>query len=325
MKILVTGGAGYIGSQMVKILLDRGHDVTVLDDLSTGHAWAVSDCELLQVNLLEENKLSRVFRGRKFDGVIHFAAKSLVSESVQKPDIYYRNNVVGTLNLIHSMLAHDVDKIVFSSTAAIFGNPTTPKISEEHAKHPVNPYGRSKLMIENMLEDMAFAYGLNAVCFRYFNAAGADASASIGEAHEPETHLIPNVLRSLLKGEADMKVFGVDYDTLDGTCVRDYIHVNDLADAHLLGFDLLKSTPGFHTYNLGNGNGFSVMDVIRACETVTGKKVRYTVEGRRQGDPAVLVADSTKARTHLNWVPEFVNLEQIIETAWRWHKNYHAR
>ena len=211
MKLLIPGGAGYIGSHMVKYAQEHGHEVVVLDDFSTGHEWAVSDCEVLRVNLLDQEKLAELLKGRYFDGVIHFAAKSLVGESVQKPDLYYRNNVVGTLNLVNEMLKNDVNNLVFSSTAAIFGNPVTDKIAEDHPKNPINPYGQSKLMVENILQDICSAYEFNAVCFRYFNAAGADESGMIGESHEPETHLIPNILKAVLSGEDTLRIFGSDY------------------------------------------------------------------------------------------------------------------
>lgn len=320
MKLLIPGGAGYIGSHMVKYAQDLGHEVVVLDDFSTGHDWAFKDCEVLRVNLLDQEALGKCLKGRYFDGVIHFAAKSLVGESVLKPDLYYRNNVVGTLNLIKEMLKNDVSNLVFSSTAAIFGNPVTDKISEDHQKNPINPYGQSKLMVENILEDYCSAYGLTACCFRYFNAAGADPSGDIGEAHDPETHLIPNVLESVLSGESSLKVFGTDYPTHDGTCVRDYVHVNDLAQAHLLGLEKGRELKGFSAYNLGNSNGFSVLDVIRCSESVTNTSIEYCVSDRRQGDPAVLVADSNKAQEKLGWNPNFNSLEKIIDSAWNWHK-----
>ena len=240
MKLLIPGGAGYIGSHMVRYAQEHGHEVVVLDDFSTGHEWAIKDCEILRVDLLDQDKLAQLLKGRSFDGVIHFAAKSLVGESVQKPDLYYRNNVVGTLNLINEMINNDIHNLVFSSTAAIFGNPITGKIAEDHPKNPINPYGQSKLMVENMLRDICAVHDINATCFRYFNAAGADPSGSIGEAHDPETHLIPNILKSMISGGSVLKVFGNDYETRDGTCVRDYVHVTDLAQAHLLGLEHMK-------------------------------------------------------------------------------------
>ncbi len=319
MKLLIPGGAGYIGSHMVKYAQKHGHEVVVLDDFSTGHEWAVKDCEVLRVNLLDQDKLAQSLKGRYFDGVIHFAAKSLVGESVKKPDLYYRNNVLGTLNLVNEMLENGIKNLVFSSTAAIFGNPVTDKIDEDHPKTPINPYGQSKLMVENMLRDICSAYDFNATCFRYFNAAGAYESGEIGEAHDPETHLIPNILKSALSGGNELKVFGDDYGTHDGTCVRDYVHVTDLAQAHLLGLAYMKEDKGFSAFNLGNGNGFSVLDVIKSCERVLGNPIRYKMDLRRLGDPAVLVADSLKATHNLGWKPEFSDLDEIIKSAWHWH------
>lgn len=322
MKLLIPGGAGYIGSHMTKYAQGNGHEVVVLDDFSTGYEWSVSDCEVLQVNLLDQDKLRKLLQGRVFDGVIHFAAKSLVGESVAQPDIYYRNNVVGTLNLVQEMLRNDNDHLVFSSTAAIFGDPVTDKVAENHPKKPINPYGQSKLVVEHMLEDICSAYGFNATCLRYFNAAGADPNGTIGEAHEPETHLIPNILKSILNGGDGLKVFGDDYGTTDGTCVRDYVHVFDLAQAHLLGLQQSKRN-GFAAYNLGNGQGFSVAEVIKTCELVTGHPIDFSVVNRREGDPAILVADSQLAINSLGWRPQYERLETIVESAWYWHKRYH--
>jgi UDP-glucose 4-epimerase len=319
MKLLIPGGAGYIGSHMVKYAQEHGHDVVVLDDFSTGHNWSVSDCEIIRVNLLDQNKLERQLKGRSFDGVIHFAAKSLVGESVKKPDLYYQNNVVGSLNLINEMLKNDISNLVFSSSAAIFGNPVTDKISENHPKIPINPYGQSKLMIENMLQDICSVYDFNATCLRYFNAAGAHQSGQIGEAHNPETHLIPNILTSVLSSENSLKVFGDDYPTIDGTCIRDYVHVSDLAQAHLLAIKKMHEVNGFSAFNLGNGNGFTVLDVINTCSKVMGKPINYKIDGRRTGDPALLVADDKKAKSELKWMPKYKSLTEIIESAWLWH------
>jgi len=321
MKLLIPGGAGYIGSHMVRYAQERGHEVVVLDDFSTGHEWAIKDCEILKVNLLDQDKLAQLLKGRSFDGVIHFAAKSLVGESVQKPDLYYRNNVVGTLNLVNEMINNDIHNLVFSSTAAIFGNPVTEKIAEDHPKNPINPYGQSKLMVENMLRDICAVHDINAICFRYFNAAGADLSGSIGEAHDPETHLIPNILKSTISGGSALKIFGNDYETRDGTCVRDYVHVTDLAQAHLLGLEYMKGHRGFSAFNLGNGNGFSVLDVIGSCERVVKKTVPYDLDMRRVGDPPILVADSSAASCELDWEPKFGDLDALIQSAWEWHKS----
>ena len=321
MKLLIPGGAGYIGSHMVRYAQEYGHEVVVLDDFSTGHEWAVKDCEILRVNLLDQDKLSWLLKGRHFDGVIHFAAKSLVGESVKKPDLYYRNNVVGTLNLVNEMLNNDVNNLVFSSTAAIFGNPVTDKIAEDHPKNPINPYGQSKLMVENMLQDICFANDFNATCLRYFNAAGAHESGEIGEAHDPETHLIPNVLKAAISNDSNLKVFGDDYPTPDGTCVRDYVHVTDLAQAHLLGLSRGRTeNSGFSAYNLGNGNGFSVFEVIKATEMIVDQQIDYEIITKRDGDPSMLVADSSLARSKLEWSPGFERLNAIIKSAWSWHK-----
>ena len=325
MKLLIPGGAGYIGSHMVRYAQEHGHEVVVLEDFSTGHEWAVRDCEILRVNLLDQDKLSQLLRGRHFDGVIHFAAKSLVGESVKKPDLYYRNNVVGTLNLVNEMINNDIHNLVFSSTAAIFGNPVTEKIAEDHPKNPINPYGQSKLIVENILQDYCTAYGLNATCFRYFNAAGADSSGEIGEAHDPETHLIPNILKSVILVKSELKVFGDDYPTPDGTCIRDYIHVNDLAQAHLLGLEKCISGSGhFDTYNLGNGTGFSIIDLIHSVERITHSCVNFKICERREGDPPILIANSEKALNILSWKPVFTSIDSIIETAKRWHQNYQS-
>lgn len=323
MKLLIPGGAGYIGSHMVKYAQERGHEVVVLDDFSTGHDWAVKDCEILRVNLLEQDRLAQLLRRRHFDGVIHFAAKSLVAESVKRPDLYYRNNVIGTLNLLNELLINDVNNLVFSSTAAIFGNPTAEKIDERHPKMPINPYGQSKLIVENILSDYCNAFDLNATCFRYFNAAGADPSGEIGEAHDPETHLIPNIMKSVLSRRAGLAIFGDDYSTPDGTCIRDFVHVNDLAQAHLQGLEKgIREDSGFTSYNLGNGNGFSVLDVIKAAELVLEESIDYRIAARRAGDPDVLVADSSRAASMLGWLPYSGDLTSILKSAWDWHKKY---
>ena len=321
MKLLIPGGAGYIGSHMVRYAQEHGHEVVVLDDFSTGHEWAVKDCETLRVNLLDQDKLSQLLKGRYFDGVIHFAAKSLVGESVKKPELYYRNNVVGTLNLVSEMLNNEVNNLVFSSTAAIFGNPVTDKIAEDHPKTPINPYGQSKLMVENILQDICSVNDFNATCLRYFNAAGAHESGQIGEAHDPETHLIPNVLKAALSNESSLKVFGDDYPTPDGTCVRDYVHVTDLAQAHLLGLEHMQKNNGFSAFNLGNGDGFSVLKVIKSCEYISNNEIHYQIDGRRDGDPAVLVADNKLAVEVLNWNPEYCDINDIIKSAWSWHNS----
>jgi len=320
-NFLVCGGAGYIGSHMVKMLADFGHHVVTFDNLSTGYRDSVKWGTLVEGELLNSDDLDAVFSVYSFDAVIHFAARSLVGESELKPGLYYRNNVVGTMNLLDAMRRNGVDRIIFSSTAAVYGNPERDTISEDHSKKPINVYGKSKLMVESILNDYSSAYGISSVCLRYFNAAGADPEGMIGERHEPETHLIPNIIRSLLDlGNARMKVFGNDYDTDDGTCVRDYIHVNDLCRAHLLAADYLDGHEGAFRFNLGNGTGFSVMQVLRAVEEVTGEMVEFEIQDRRKGDPAVLVADAGAAHLELGWKPQYSDISDIIQTAWNWHK-----
>ena len=325
MKILIPGGAGYIGSHMVLALQELNHEVTVLDDFSTGHKWSLNNCETIELNLMDSVSLKKAMIGRSYDCVIHFAAKSIVSESFKNPIEYYKNNVLGTMNLVNEMLLNDINNLVFSSTAAIFGNPETQKIAENHNKNPINPYGRSKLMIEHFLEDVCKVNNFNSVCFRYFNAAGAHALGKIGEAHLNETHLIPNILNSIRDKNNVLKVFGNDYNTPDGTCVRDYIHVSDIAEAHLLGIDFMKKTSGFTEFNLGNGNGFSVLDVIKSSEDISGKSVKYDIYPRRDGDPDILVADSSKAKKLLNWKPKFNKMNSIIESAWKWHNGEYLK
>ncbi len=251
--------------------------------------------------------------------MIHFAARSQVSESILYPDMYYRNNVIGTLNLLDAMKLANVQNFIFSSTAAIFGEPEYTPIDEAHAKKSINPYGATKLSVEKISQDYAKSIGLSSVSLRYFNAAGADPSGVIGENHEPESHSIPNILNSLIRNNSTLKVFGDDYDTSDGTCVRDYIHVNDLCNAHLLALQFLKNHKGAFQFNLGNGKGFSILEVIKAAEAVTGQVIPYRVETRRPGDPALLIADSDLAKDKLEWQPQYTKLENIIETAWRWH------
>lgn len=320
MHLLVCGGAGYIGSHMAQWLAAHGHHVTVLDNLSTGHREAVRWGELVEADLLEPTSLERAFAGRRFDAVMHFCASSLVGESVREPYAYYRNNVAGTLNLLETMRRHGVDRLVFSSTAAVFGNPVTEMIDEGHPKAPINPYGASKLMVERILADAAHAYGLRSTALRYFNAAGALPEHGIGEAHACETHLIPNVLKAALGSGPALKVFGDDYPTPDGTCVRDYVHVQDLAQAHALALDYMESHPGAHAFNLGNGQGFSVREVIAAATEVTGSPIPYETAPRRPGDPAVLVASSERARLELGWKPVWTDLRDIIRSAWEWHR-----
>lgn len=321
MHVLICGGAGYIGSHMAKLLASRGEQVTIFDNLSTGHREAVQWGTLIVGDLLVQADIDKALQAGHYDAVMHFSAKSLVGESVSHPDRYYFNNVVGTVNLLNALIRHRIDKFIFSSSAAVFGNPEYTPIDELHPTQPINPYGKTKLMVENILADYDKAYGLRSVSLRYFNAAGADPEAQLGESHQPETHLIPNVLLSLGQRSGQiLKVFGQDYDTADGTCVRDYIHVNDLCDAHLRALDYLVAGGMTDIFNLGNGRGFSVLEVIQSANVVTGRDIPYSVTERRPGDPPVLVASSMKAQQRLQWSPRYTKLEQIIETAWKWHQ-----
>lgn len=328
MNVLVCGGAGYIGSHMVKLLLEQGHAPVVFDNLSSGHAESIPEELLVLGDLRDKSALRRVLAEHAFDAVMHFAAKSLVGESVAEPAKYYENNVMGTLNLLEAMREEGVMRFVFSSTAAVYGNPGSTGVQsgqsglldEQTPLAPLNPYGRSKLQIEQVLRDYADAYGFRSVSLRYFNAAGADPSGEIGESHDPETHLIPNILRAVLGTGPELKVFGDDYNTPDGTCVRDYIHVNDLADAHLRALSFMRQHEGANVFNLGNGQGFSVRQVLDAAAEVTGAPVPHSVAPRRAGDADVLVAQSAKAREVLGWQPELGDIREIIETAWRWHR-----
>jgi len=319
MHLLVCGGAGYVGSHAAFTLAQRGHDVTVLDNLSTGHREAVRWGRLVEADLLEPETLDAAF-DRPVDAVMHFCARSLVGESVAEPYAYYQNNVGGTLNLLEAMRRHGVDRLVFSSTAAVYGTPETDRIDEEHPKRPINPYGASKWMVEQILQHAAQAFGLRSVSLRYFNAAGAAADAGIGESHSPETHLIPNVLRSALGTGPALKVFGDDYPTPDGTCVRDYVHVLDLADAHVRALSHMDREPGAHAFNLGNGAGFSVLEVVDVARRATGAPIDFEQAARRPGDPAVLVASSARAQRALGWQPQHASLESIIRSAWDWHR-----
>ena len=318
MKLLVTGGAGYVGSHSVRALLDEGHDVVVLDNLSTGHKWALQDCELISVDLRDETNLLRSIKNRGFDGVLHFAAKSLVGESKSQPALYYQNNVGGTTNLVRAMQAADIQRLVFSSTAAIFGNPVSDLIDENHPKTPINVYGQTKLVVEHLLQAVAESSDFSATCLRYFNAAGANNAANLGEWHEPETHLIPNALRAAAGTGNALTLFGDDYPTTDGTCVRDYIHVDDLASAHVAAIEKMSAGGNFNVYNLGNGNGYSVKEVIAACEKAVGTEIPFTIGPRREGDPATLVASAQKARDELDWNPQFGAIDEIAQSAWNW-------
>lgn len=319
-KVLVCGGAGYIGSHMSQWLAEHGHSVTVLDNLSTGHRAAVKWGDFIHADLLDESALERAFVGRRFDVVMHFAATSLVADSVVDPFTTYQNNVTGSLNLLRQMRRRDVERIIFSSTAAVFGESAIGLIDEQHPTYPINAYGTSKLMVERILSDAWAAYGMSSVVLRYFNAAGALAEHGIGEAHACETHLIPNVLRAAAGQAPPLRIFGSDYPTVDGTCVRDYVHVQDLARAHALAVDLLERSPGAHNFNLGSEEGSSVLQIVAAAAEVVGRAVPYELAARRPGDPARLVASSGKAQEVLGWTREWRDLGEIIESAWRWHR-----
>ncbi len=324
-KVLVCGGAGYIGSHMVKMLCEQGYEVVTFDNLSTGHSSAVKWGELFIGDLLMPISINEVFRKHKFDAVFHFATLSLVSESITYPDIYYRNNVIGTLNLLEAMKLANVKNFIFSATAAINDEQEYIPKDETHIAQPINPYGTTSLSVERILQNNATEFGLNSASLRYFNTAGADPSGTIGEQHEPETHLIPNVLNAILAGSGSLSIFGDDYNTSDGTCIRDYIHINDLCHAHLLALHYLQKQQGAFHFYLGNGEGFSILDIVQAAEEVTGKSVPYRVKKRRFGDPAILVANSELAKKQLGWQPQYTQLQDIIETAWNWHLNMHSR
>lgn len=318
--ILVAGGAGYIGSHVVKRLGERGYDLLVYDNLSQGHREMVTRGRLIQGDLSETDRLEELFREHGVTAVMHFAAHCLVGESEIDPHKYYLNNVVNTLGLLDAMLKAGVRRIVFSSSAAVYGEPLGVPIEEDHPTTPTNVYGRTKLIVEHVLEKYASAYGLEYASLRYFNAAGADEGGALGEDHKPESHLIPLVLDVALGRKEAITIFGTDYDTPDGTCIRDYIHVNDLAEAHILALESLAAKGRSSVFNLGNGRGFSVREVIRTAERVTGKRI-VTVEGnRRQGDPARLVASSARIMEQLGWRPARADLETIVATAWNFHR-----
>ena len=319
-RILVTGGAGYIGAHAVLALIEQGFEPVILDNFSTGHRHATQGCEVIEADLRDRASIDSALTSRRYDGVMHFAAKSIVGDSMRSPLDYFENNVSGSLNLISAALKGEVEHFVFSSTAAVYGEPENTPITEAHTLAPINPYGQSKRIIEIMLAEAFRAHGLRSISFRYFNAAGAAPEAGIGENHEPETHLIPNVLRSCLRDNSGsrLKVFGNDYETRDGTCVRDYIHVRDLADAHIKGMTHLFDAPIADQINLGTEHGATVLEVIKACEEATERPIDYDVKEKREGDPATLIADNGKARALLSWTPK-ASLLDCVSDAWRWH------
>lgn len=319
MAVLVVGGAGYIGSHAVKLLRDTKKDVVVFDNLEKGHRQAIGDTPLYQGDLRNMRDVQGVFKKYSIDSVMHFSAYALVGESMERPEIYYENNVYGTSNLLASMREAGIKHFIFSSTAATYGEPVRVPIDEEHPKAPTNVYGETKLAVEKMLDWFDQLHGIKSVRFRYFNAAGADPSGDIGEIHDPESHLIPLILAAALGERDHISIFGDDYPTKDGTCIRDYIHVNDLADAHILALDYLRSGNSSTVFNLGNGSGYSVKEVIDVARSVTGKNIPVKVAGRRPGDPAVLIAGSEKAQRVLGWKPRLHDIESIVATAWKWH------
>ena len=316
--ILVTGGAGYIGSHTVRELRDRGRDVVVYDNLVTGHRAAVGDAPFVQGDIFDKELLVRTMNDYKVDSVVHFAAYSLVGESMSDPAKYYRNNVAGTLSLLDAMLEAGVKYLVFSSSAATYGDTGDGLITEESPQNPTSVYGQTKLMMEQFMSDYDKAYGMKYIALRYFNAAGAHEKGDIGEDHHPETHLIPIILQAAAGKRSHIGIFGDDYPTRDGTCIRDYIHITDLADAHIRALDYLRAGGKSTYYNLGNGNGFSVKEVIETARRVTGEKIPAKEEGRRPRDPATLVASSDKIKRELGWKPRFDSLDEIIASAWKW-------
>jgi UDP-glucose 4-epimerase len=316
-RILVTGGAGYIGSNTMLCLLDAGYDVVVVDNLSRGHRDAVDPKRLREVDILDTAALVRVMKEEPCDAVIHFAAHSMVGESMQRPEIYFHNNTGGSLSLLTAMLEARIGKIVLSSTAAVYGMPRHVPIPESEPREPVNAYGESKVMMEKLLEWFDRIHGMKSVCLRYFNAAGADPQGRAGEGHEPETHLIPLLFRAIQTGQP-ITLFGDDYATADGTCIRDYIHVTDLAQAHIAAVEMLCAGGESNKYNVGTGRGYSVKEVLQAVEKVTGERVPFVMGPRREGDPPELVADSSRLQRELAWKPQYSDLETIVETAWAW-------
>ena len=324
--ILVTGGSGYIGSHTVKALQKVGYEVLILDNLVYGHKDIAETlgAELIVGNTNDRDLLDQLFSDRPISAVMHFAAYAYVGESVTQPDKYYRNNVVGTLTLLEAMVAANIKAFVFSSTCATYGVPQQTPITEDHPQAPINPYGATKLMVERILQDFDVAYGLKSVIFRYFNAAGADPNGVIGEDHNPETHLIPLILLTALGKRDAITVYGSDYPTPDGTCLRDYIHVTDLAEAHVLGLQYLLNSKKSEIFNLGNGNGFSVKEVIDTAKQVTSKPIKVLFGDRRAGDPPALVGSSEKAKKILNWQPKYADLNLILQHAWQWHQKRHA-
>lgn len=318
---MVTGGCGYVGSHVNKLLSQKGHQTVVLDNMVHGHREFAKWGKLVEMDLGDRAGLEKLLATEKFDAVLHFAGYIAVGESVIDPETYYRNNVGNTLILLEAMRRAGVNRIIFSSTAAVYGDPVHVPLDEGHPLAPINPYGRTKLIIEQALRDFSAAYGLRSVSLRYFNAAGASPKAGIGERHLPETHLIPLVLEAALDKRPNVSIYGADYDTPDGTCLRDYIHVDDLADAHVLALEYLEMGGETDCFNLGNGNGFSVKEVISTARKVTGREIKTEIAARREGDAPRLIASSEKAKRILGWKPRYTDLSDIVKTAWEWHSS----
>ena len=326
--ILITGGAGYIGSHTALNFLNKDYEIVIIDNLENGHIETINtlkqigNIHFIKGDLRNLDDIEAIFSNYKIDTVIHFAGFIQVEESVRNPEKYYKNNVLASINLFNTMVQHNVQKIVFSSSAAVYGEPVYTPIDEKHPKKPLNPYGENKSKVEEILKDYDSKYNLKSICLRYFNVAGADSLSRIGEWHEPETHLIPNILKSIFEKDKTFKIFGTDYDTFDGTCIRDYVNVEDLAEAHYLAYLYLKDNKKSEIFNLGTENGSSVKEVFETVEEITGKKINVEIKPRRLGDAAILLANSSKAKEILKWIPKH-NLEDSIKTAYLWEKNKH--
>jgi len=319
MKYLVTGGAGYIGSHMVNYLKKNNAEITIIDNLSTGHLYNINECEFINIDLRDKDRLLKKLDKRKFDGVFHFAGKSIVSDSIKNPDYYYDNNIQGTKNLIDLIIKNDLNNLIFSSSAAVYGLPQKKIIDEQHEKKPINPYGKSKFEAENIIKAASLDYNLNTTSLRYFNACGADPSGIYGEEHSCETHLIPNILISVLKKDIELSIYGNNFPTKDGTCIRDYVHVNDIVEAHYLAINNFNKKTINDNFNIGLGQGFSVLDIVNACSEVTNKKIKFTYKEKREGDPPTLIADNKKIKDVLKWNPKYTSIKEIVKTAWDWH------
>ena len=320
MKYIVTGGAGYIGSHMVKLLQEHNHEVAVIDNFSTGNRDSIIDCEIKEIDIINKSAIESFLSKRNFDGVFHFAAKSIVSESFKFTEIYKKNNIDGTKNLIESMKTNNINKLIFSSSASVYGNNSNIPIKEKEKLNPCNPYGNTKVESENIINKFCNQGDIKAISFRYFNAAGAHPSGKIGENHNPETHLIPNLMKSVIDEKHRFKLFGgKENPTPDGTCIRDYIHVNDIVNAHYIGMQKISNLKPYNVYNIGSGKGYSILEIIKAIESVTKKKVKYIFSDERKNEPSSLVADITKIKKELKWSIKFDTIKKIIQTAWNWH------